>query len=338
VDVSELGLNSQPTVLVTGGTGFLGRALVKHLTQRGEFVRVLGRRLVVGWRGDPRVQHLRGDIAEPETVKAALEGITRVYHLAAATEGDWATYEKVTVRGTELLLRTFEQQGGGRLVFVSSCGNYDLLGVGDAGVIDEDCPLDPNPAGRASYARAKILSERLAQSYLAHPSVKLTIVRPGTIYGPDMANPLVGVALGVLGGRLLVIPGMGRKLLDFVYVDDVVHALVRIMECDTTIGRIYNVVHPEMPTQNEYLRLYRKLSHDRRPVVRIPIRPFLWMFSMADAVLKAFGRDYQLSYKASRLCKSVYYSSKRLADDTGFVPSIRYDKGLELMFQREAGL
>lgn len=324
----------RPTILVTGGTGFLGRRLVEYLAQQRECVRVLGRRRVVRWGHHPRVEHLRGDIADPEVVEAALAGITRVYHLAAATGGDWPYYQKTTIGGTERLLESFAAQGGGRLLFVSSSGNYDVLGVRDGAVIDEDHPLDPNPDGRAYYARAKILSEQVVQSYLNHPLVKLTIVRPGTVYGPGMSNPLVGVAFSAFKGRLLLMAGSGERPVDFLYIDDAIEGLVRIMESDTTIGRVYNLVHPYQPTQNDFLKVYRRVTGDRRPVIRVPLRRLRWMFLLADRLVRSGGLgDPQLSYKASRLTKVIFYSHKRLQDDTGFVPRISYEEALQLMFQ-----
>lgn len=327
--------DDEPTVLVTGGTGFLGRPLVEYLVERGECVRVLGRRPVVRWRHHPRVEHLRGDIADPKTAEVALAGIQKVYHLAAATQGDWSDYKRTTVDGTALLLKKFAEQGGGRFLLVSSSGNYDILRVPRGGIVDEDCPLDPNPEGRASYARAKILAESVAHSYLSHPHVKLTIVRPGTIYGPGMENPLVGVAFSVLRGRLLLIAGMGEKPLDYLYIEDAVQGLVKIMESDETVGRIYNLLYPDMPTQNEFLRLYKRFTGDRRPVLRIPLRRLLWLFPIADRLLKAVRRhDSQLHYKARRLAHPVYYSTDRLQKDTGFLPRIGPEEGLSQMFQR----
>ncbi len=327
----------EPAVLVTGGTGFLGQPLVDYLVQQGECVRVLGRRDVARWRRHPSVEHVRGDIADPGIVRKALAGINRVYHLAAATGGDWPYYYKTTIEGTSRLLETLAAQGGGRLVFVSSNGNYDILGVPDGGIIDEDCALDPNPHGRAYYARAKILSERIAQSYLNHPLVKLTIVRPGVIYGPGMPNPLVGIAFSVLGGRLLMIAGSGRKPVDFIYIDDAVEGLARIMETDRTIGSIYNLVHPQQPTQNEFLKVYRKVTGDSRPAIRVPPGSLLWVVRWADHLMRAVGlRDRQLWYKASRLVRTVFYSCKRLEEDTGFVPRVNYEEGLWRVFEKRS--
>jgi nucleoside-diphosphate-sugar epimerase len=287
---------------------------------------------VVHWRHNPYVEHIRADIAEPGVIESALEGITHVYHLAAATQGEWATYQAVTVDATARLFEHLVAQGGGRMVFVSSLGNYDGHTMQDGSVVDENFPCEQNPQGRASYARAKVEAERIAQRYLRHPKLGLTIVRPGIVYGPGMKNPLTGVVFHI--GRIIrYIPGRGDKPLPLIYIEDVVRALVQIIHSSTTIGRIYNLVHPEMPTQNAYLHLYRQLSGDRRPVLRLPLQRLVPLLHLVDFIMHTFqGRDLQLAYKAARLAKRVYYAGTLVTKDTGFEACVSLEEGLHKMF------
>ncbi|MFQ5850575.1 MAG: NAD-dependent epimerase/dehydratase family protein [Candidatus Binatia bacterium] len=319
-------------ILVTGGTGFLGRHLVEYLMGQGRKVRVIGRRSVVRWRRNPGVEHIRVDIAEPGVVEEVLAGVDRVYHLAAATRGDWATYRAVTVDASAQLLESFAAQGGGRIVFVSSLGNYDGGAIRDGDIVDEAFGLEQNPQGRGYYARAKVEAERIAQSYLTHPSVKLTIVRPGVIYGPGMKNPLTGVALPIMG-KMWVVPGKGEKPVPLIYIDDVIRALVHIMEREQTVGRIYNLVHPQMHSQNQYLALYRKLTGDRRLLVRIPSHVLVTFSGFVDHITRLLtGQDRQLGYKSSRFLKRIYYSCDRLKQDTGFQAQVSLEEGMRRMF------
>lgn len=323
--------DNTPT-LVTGGTGFLGRPLVEYLLQRGARVRVSGRRPVARWRRDPRVEHIRADITGPGVIPQLLVGVERIVHLAAATQGDWETFRRVTVDATQTLLETFADQGGGRIVFVSSLGNYDGGAMTDGGVVDEDFPLEQFPQGREYYARTKVEAERIAHAYLTHPTVQLTIVRPGVIYGPGMKNPLTGVALSIKG-KLWIVPGRGDKPVPLIFIDDAVQGLVQLMQCDQAIGRIYNMVHPHMPGQNEVVGLYRTLSGDRRPVVRVPLRSLVPLLALGDRLTQLLGgRNRHLAYKAARLVKRLSYSGQRLAQDTGFTPRVDLGDGLRRMF------
>jgi nucleoside-diphosphate-sugar epimerase len=319
-------------ILVTGGTGFLGRSLVERLVQQGERVRVLGRRLVVRWRHNKLIEHIRADITEAGVIEAALRGIDQVYHLAAATqEKNWAAYQAATVDASARLLDCFAAQGGGRMVFVSSLIVYDSDMMRDGLVINEDFPLGENLCYSNNYARAKMEAERLAQTYLAHPLIKLTIVRPGIIYGPGLKKPLNGVAFNIKG-KLLVLLGKGDKSVPLIYLDDVAHALVEVMRNERSIGCIYNLVHPEIPTQNEYLALYQKLSGDKRPSIRIPKKIVMLLFSFTEFALRvSLNRKSHLRRKAARAMKQVDYSSERLREDTCFEPSVSFHEGMHKM-------
>lgn len=336
----KVNMKKHAHILVTGGTGFLGRPLVECLVQQGERVRVLGRRLVVRWRHNKFVEHIRADIAEAGVIEAALGGIDQVYHLAATTqEKNWAAYQAATVDASDRLLDCFAAQGGGRMVFVSSLIVYDNDMMRDGLVIDEDFPLEENFCHSTNYARAKTEAERLAQIYLSHPLVKLTIVRPGIIYGPCLKNPFNGVAFNVKG-KLLVVLGKGDKLVPLIYIDDVVDALVRIIENQSTIGLIYNLVHPQLPTQNEYLALYRELSGSRCPVVRIPpyaLYALTPSFFLIERLIRGLnGRDLHLSHRISRAVKRARFNSERLTKDMGFEPRVSFLEGMHKMLNTGA--
>lgn len=319
-------------ILVTGGTGFLGRPLVEYLVQQGERVRVLGRRLVVRWRHNKFVEHIRADITEAGVIEAALKGIDQVYHLAAATqEKDWAAFQAVTVDASTRLLDCFAAQGGGRMVFVSSLIVYNRNLMRDGVIVDEKFPLEQHLDFLDNYAKSKVLAERVAQTYLAHPLIKSTIIRPGIIYGPRMKNPLNGVAFPV-NGKLLVILGKGDKSVPFVYIDDVVHALVETMGNERSVGCIYNLIHTENPTQNEYLALYQKLNSKKRPSIRIPKNVVMFLFTLVDLAFQAAGnRKPNLRRKAAMAMKQVEYSSKCLKEDIGFEPRVSFSEGLHRM-------
>jgi 2-alkyl-3-oxoalkanoate reductase len=319
-------------ILVTGATGFLGTPLVERLLKQRERVRVLGRRPKVRWEGNPAVEHIRADISEAGVIDEALRGIRRVYHLAAATDGDWDNFKRVTIDASALLLKSMVENEGGRLVFVSSLGNYSGAEMHDGVNIDENFPLERSTMGRGFYALAKTQAERIAQDYLSHPTVKITIVRPGVIYGPGAKNPLVGVAVP-LKGRLWIMLGKGDKPVPLIFLDDAIEALIRIMSDERTIGKVYNITHPEMSTQNEILSIYRKLSGDRRPVIRVPLQQLMPLLTMVDWFVKHTRRvDPELAYKARRVLSRVYYHTERINEDIGFEPAVHLSEGMNRIY------
>lgn len=167
----------------------LGRPLVKYLVQQGRHVRVIGRRCVPTWCHNKSIEFVRGDITDFSIVEKALAGVGQVHHLAAATEGDWATHKAVTMDASAHLLDRFAAEGGGRVVFVSSLMVYDSGVMRNGVIVDEGFPIECNPERSSNYARPKTGAECTALTYLTHPHVMLTIVRPAVIYGPGTKTP-----------------------------------------------------------------------------------------------------------------------------------------------------
>jgi nucleoside-diphosphate-sugar epimerase len=315
------------TVLVTGGTGFIGRRLVDALVARGERVRILGRRSVARWRGNKAIEHIRADIAEPEVIERAVQDVDRVFHLAAATSGDATTHETVTVEGSKRLLNAIGLRGGGRVIFVSSLSVYDGSHMRDGTVIDEEFPLERRPQTRGPYARSKAEADRVAQEYLTDKEVQITIVRPGLVYGPGMRNPLNGVAIP-FKRRLWFTLGIRRRELPLIHVRDLVNALLEIERSPTAVGQVYNVLGTECPKGDEYIKCYRQLSADRRPFIDVPVRGLLPFIAAADAVLNVLGRASMMHVGARRISRKVHYCGDKVRKHLGVHSCTQYQDGL----------
>lgn len=182
-------------VLVTGGGGFLGRRLVKALLGRGTLTDAAGRvrdisaLVALGRSGtpeiiDPRVAVLRGSVADPDTVRAALDGVESVFHLAAAVsaeaEQDFDLGYRTNVDGTRLLLEEVRRSGRPvRLVFASSAAVF-------GGALPERVPEDWAPTPQTSYGAQKAVGELLVNDYSRKGFVDgrsarigMVVVRPG---------------------------------------------------------------------------------------------------------------------------------------------------------------
>lgn len=220
------------TLLVTGGAGFIGGAIVTAALERGWTVRVLDdlRPDVHGGPPtlDPRVDLLVGDVRDPATVDSAVEGVTAVCHQAAKVGlgvdfQDAPDYVSTNEYGTAVLLAALDRRGIDRLVVASSMVVYgegayrgsagvvrpaprsiaDLdAGVFDPrddsgellepGLIAEDAPLDP----RNVYAITKLTQEHLATSWARSTGGRAAALRYHNVYGPGMSQntPYAGVA------------------------------------------------------------------------------------------------------------------------------------------------
>jgi len=243
-------------VLVTGGTGFLGSALVRALVGRGAEVRCLddnsrGANRRLGRVAD-RVDLVVGDVRDQATVRAAARGMDSVCHLAYIN-GTEFFYERpelvleVAVKGMMNVLDACLAEGVADLIVASSSEVYQ-----NAPLIPtpEDVPLVvPDVANpRYSYGGGKIISELLAFNYGRRHFERVVVFRPHNVYGPDMGNEHVipqfaqrmARAVSTTSGTVsFPIQGSGEETRAFIYIDDFTDALVRVIEA----GSHLNVYH-----------------------------------------------------------------------------------------------
>ena len=262
--------------LVTGGTGFIGSALVRGLLARGASVRSLdndarGARarlepLVKQSAG--RLELLAGDIRDAEAVRRAAEGVCSVIHLAYVN-GTEFFYTKphvvleVAVKGMMNVLDACITQGIRDLVLASSSEVYQTP---PAIPTDEQAPLcvpDPlNP--RYSYGGGKIISELLSINYGRTYFDRACIFRPHNCYGPDMGEEHVipqlarrlaqGLRDTPSGPVVLPIQGTGAETRAFVYVDDLVQGVLRVIE-DGRHLQIYHIGRDEEVSIGQLIEL-----------------------------------------------------------------------------------
>src|SRR6476659_7414075 len=209
------------TVLLTGASGFLGVHTVQHLLDSGHRVRAFVRtpaRLAASLRplgldaSDSRIEVAQGDITDPASVSAAVDGCDSVVHAAATysfKRRDRASMLRDNAVGTRTVLETGRDAGCSPLVHVSS--TVALVTPG-GGTLDERSPVGP---GHGPYSASKAASERVARS-LQEMDAPVTIVNPGGIIGPD--DPYLGesneLVLQVLKGQLPVFPRGGLQYVD----------------------------------------------------------------------------------------------------------------------------
>lgn len=218
-------------ILVTGGSGYLGRAVVRLLVASGFPVRLLVRRDLHVGEAPPGVDIRLASLADPAGVARALEGCSRVVHMAALVRRwsrDPAEFERVNVRGLATLLEAARRQGVDRFLYTST---FLALGPTDGAVHDEDTPRRDLPAGNP-YAQSKRRAEALAREAAAS-GMPVVIVYPGVLYGPGPATDgnLVGQALvRHLRGELPGLVGGGRGIWCLAYLEDVARGHLAALE------------------------------------------------------------------------------------------------------------
>ena len=234
---------SKKRVLVTGGTGMLGMALIQFLCEYGARVRAAS-------MDDPRhlpegIEFLKMDLTQWESCRRACQGMDFVFHLAGVKGGvgigqtQAARFFEVNTLINLHMLKAARESGVERYLFTSSVGVYP-----DAEIFREDEVWDkpPHPSDRYG-AWSKRIGELQCEAYLEQYGYKTCIVRPSAIYGPyDNFNPKTAMVISALINRVvsgenpLVVWGDGSQVRDFIYSKDcargMILSMVKYYECD----------------------------------------------------------------------------------------------------------
>jgi 2'-hydroxyisoflavone reductase len=245
-------------VLVIGGTLYIGRLLVEELVKAGHDVAILHRKPKHDF--GRRVENLMADRNDPDSLKEALSG--RRFEAVYDNAYDWE-------RGTTAaqVEATVHACGGNRLsryIFMSSVAAY-----GDGLNHKESDPLAPDYHANP-YIRFKASTER--QLFRMHSKgLPVVTFRPPFVFGPG--NPFYREQFfwdRLRAGRPIIIPGDGHRLMQFVYVNDLVYALVRALEEPRAVGEAFNIGDPKPLTQVEFVERLAKVAGVEPVLVRVP--------------------------------------------------------------------
>jgi len=253
-----------PLALVTGGAGFIGSHLIRHLEGRGWAVRVLddlstgSRDNLAGTRADLRV----GDIRDARAVDDAVRGAEVVFHLAAMISvpesmAQPAECYRSNVLGSLHILQAAHQAGTRKVVLSSSCAVY-----GDTGLpVDESAATSPI----SPYAASKLAMEQAARMMTLAFGLPTVCLRYFNVYGPRQApDSPYAAAIPIfirtmLAGEAPVILGDGRQTRDFVFVEDIARANLLAAEADVEPGAVFNIGSGRSVTIADLVQSLRRL-------------------------------------------------------------------------------
>ncbi|WP_437202478.1 NAD-dependent epimerase/dehydratase family protein [Planctomicrobium sp. SH664] len=320
---------------ITGGTGFLGRRLIRSLLQHDVRLRCLvrGSSDVASLLGEvpPEkrrcVQLIEGDLMQPHTYEEHLEGVDVVYHLAAALSGCASGMFLNTVVPTRQLVECAVRSQVKRFVHVSSLGVYGTKTLSNGSQLDETTPIDPLPHLRDPYTFSKIRQEEVVRQAAERYGLPTVIVRPGVIYGPgrSLLTSRVGLSLGPLLLRM-----GGSQQLPYTHVENCADAIKLAGIAAGTDGEIVNVVDDHLPTGRQIVSLLRK-SGQRVPTLWLP-RPLIgplssiyeWYSNWSEGQLPAVIT----AYKSAAIWKPLRYSNRKAKELLDWQPRITTEDGL----------
>jgi NADH dehydrogenase len=237
------------TVLVTGGTGFVGPHVVHALRTRDVPVRALvrdrrrGSRLVA-WGAEL----VEGDVTDPASLRGAFTGVEAVVHLVAIIRGSRADFDRVMVQGTRNVVAAAKEAEIRRFVLASALG------------------LDERTKDAVSYFAAKWEMERaVEESGLEH-----VILRPSFVFGKDGGVLPTFVRLARLA-PVTPIVGPGTQRLQPIWVEDVAEYYSQSVDLEAAANRTFEVGGPDAPTWNEFWDRLKRVLGVHRPSIHVPV-------------------------------------------------------------------
>ena len=300
--------------LITGAAGFLGSSLANQLAREGHEIRALDDLST----GDPQalgpdVHFTRGDVNDRPKLWTLLQDVDVVYHLAARVSVPESItyprdYNNVNVGGTVALMEAMRDVGVRRVVLTSSGAVY-----GDLGEQPLRESMTPNP--RSPYAVSKLAAEYYVRTIGGLWGIETVSLRIFNAYGPGQHLPASHPPVvphylkQALRGGTLVMHGDGNQTRDFVYVDDVVSALVAAATAPNVNGLVINVGSGEETSIRDLIRAVQSVTGSNAEVIYNPKTPA----------------------GVSRLCADLSLASQKL----NYRPSIELANGLRLTLKRD---
>jgi len=300
---------SAGSYLITGGAGFLGINLVRHLLARGHAVRSLDI-APFDYPEHGAVEAIHGDIRDPAAVEHAMAGVDLVVHCAAALP--LYKPEKIfstDVGGTRLLLESAQAHQVGRFIHISSTAVY---GIPDHHPIYEDDRLQ----GVGPYGEAKIQAEEVCLAFRAR-GMCIPILRPKSFVGPERLGVFELLYDWAYDGRNFPLLGSGNNLYQLLDVEDLCRA---IYLCATAhrdlVNDTFNVGAKSFGTMREDFQAV--LDHAGRGgrIIGFPTQPVIWALKVLEWA--RLSPLYKWVYETA--AKDSFVSIERIEARLGFVP------------------
>ncbi|MEM3341799.1 MAG: NAD-dependent epimerase/dehydratase family protein [Thermoplasmata archaeon] len=318
-------------VLVTGGGGFVGKAVVEKLIKRKEKVFSFSRGIYPELE-KMGVTTLRGDLTKYEDIYNALESVDTVFHIAAKPGfwGPYSEYFRANALGTWNLLVACRKRGVERFIFCSSAsvvfGDKDLEGV------DESVPYPAEP--RSFYTATKALAER-AVLYANSKEMKTISLRPHLIWGPGDNHLVPRIIERAREGKIFQV-GDGKNKVDTTYIDNCADALLNaadaLLDNPDAAGRPYFISNGEPVNTWEMIRKILEAADAPQPKFAVPRSIAMASAGMLEFVHSTFrlsGEPRITRFLVEELSTSHWFDISAAKKELKYSPKVSIEEGLK---------
>jgi nucleoside-diphosphate-sugar epimerase len=331
-------------ILITGASGFIGLRLVNSLLEMGfrnlrclarPFGRIARLDAFRGCSEETRVEVVTGNLLSREDCRAATQGVSVIFHLAAG-RGEKSfpdAFMNSVVTTRNLLEASAGQPCLKRFVNISSFSVYSNRRKPRGRLLDESCPVEPHPERWGdAYSFAKTKQDQIVTEYCNQFGIPYVIVRPGYVIGPGNPNISGRVGIGTFG---IFMHLGGSNRIPFTYVDNCAEAIALAGLTPGVEGEAFNVVDDDLPSSRKFLRLYKRKVR-RFTSVYVPhwlsyVGCYLWerYAVWSEGQLgPVFNRGLWHCY-----WKKTRYSNDKLKQQLGWAPKVPMREGLTRYFE-----
>jgi len=318
-------------VLVTGGGGFVGKAIVRQLVDRGISCVVVGRNRYNDLE-ELGVQCLQGDIRDETFVYRSCEGVDTVFHVAALAGiwGRWRDYYSINVKGSENVVNGCRKHNVGSLVYTST---PSVVFSGED-IVDGDESLPYAKRFLCHYARSKVMAEKVILQ-ANNRNLYSCAIRPHLVWGPGDPHLIPRLLKRGRAGKLKMV-GSGANLVDISYVDNVAHA--HLLAADNLKGVKSCAGKSYFISQGEPVVLWQWINElfDRLGINKvgngIPLPVAYGLGALLEGVHTLLGKNDEplmTRFLAEQLGKSHCFSIERAREDLGYQPLVSTEEGMK---------
>ena len=291
----------------------IGRALADRYAAGGAEVRG------VDVRADPTRAVVAGDVAEPGDWQRHAAGCDLVIHTAAivSMRDDPGPIWRVNVLGTRRVVDAARDAGASRFVHLSSVTAFSF-DFPDG--VTEDYPIRANGV---PYVDTKVASEQVVLQAHAAEELPCTVVRPGDVYGPG-SRPWTILPVQEISRRRLVLPAMGRGVLNPVYVDNLVDGIGLSATRDEGVGQVFTISDGVGVTTREFFGHYGRLLGRK-----VRVAPTAVVRALAGVAARVPGEDGEVSTAAiDYIARGGTYSIEKARALLGYEPAVGFEEGM----------